>query len=181
MVRKSHQDGLGSASQAPRDRASRTNWTHWRTHWRTRGGAAWRNTGTRPGACDGLAWPVMAGGGVWVWSVTLTWFLLLREETQEPGLRLVTARRVMTWSGDSSVTALTWLHEWAGGVLLGNPLMPAGERGGGKWSRDAQLATLLFLRPKDWGNRSFIEVLGGGTKTKWNKSHHLLMSSLLHL
>ncbi len=30
------------------------------------------------------------------------------EETQEPGLRLVTARRVTTWSRDSSVTALTW-------------------------------------------------------------------------
>ncbi len=29
---------------------------------------------------------------------------LIPEEMQEPGLRLVTARRVMTWSGDSSVT-----------------------------------------------------------------------------
>ncbi len=56
---------------------------------------------------------------------------------------------------------------------LGHPLLPAGERGGGKRSRDAQLATLPFLGPRDRGNRSFSEVLGtagfranGGTKTK---------------
>ncbi len=115
-------------------------------HRRTRGGAAWWNTGTQPGACDGR-------GGVWVCSVTLTWFLLVWKETQEPGLRLVTARRVTTWSRDWSATALTWFHEWAGGVLLGNHLLP-GERGGGKRSRDAQLATLPLSGPRDWGNRS---------------------------
>ncbi len=82
-------------------------------HRRTRGGAAWWNTGTRPGACDGLACD--GRGGVWVCSVTLTWFLLVWKETQEPGLRLVTARRVTTWSGDWSATALTWFHEWAEG------------------------------------------------------------------
>ncbi len=71
-------------------------------HRRTRGGAAWWNTGTRPGACDGLACD--GRGGVWVCSVTLTWFLLVWKETQEPGLRLVTARRVTTWSGDWSAT-----------------------------------------------------------------------------
>ncbi len=116
----------------------------------------------------------------------------MREERQEPGLSLVTAPRVMTWSRDSSVT-LTWFHEWAGGVLLGNPLLPTGERRGGKRTRDAQLATLLLLRPRDWGNRSSIEVLVNKNKTKqkiihpallrgreWC-GHHLLMSSLLHL
>ncbi len=61
---------------------------------------------------------------------------------------------------NSRVTALTWFHEWARGVLLGNALRPAGERGGGKLSRDAQLVTLLLLRPRDYGNRSFIEDLG---------------------
>ncbi len=117
----------------------------------------------------------MAGGGVWVCSVTLTWFLLVWKETQEPGLRLVTARRVTTWSGDWSATTLTWFHEWAGGVLLGNHLLP-GERGRGKWTRDARFTTLLLLRPRDWGNCSFIDVLGtagcwasGGTETKRNK------------
>ncbi len=57
---------------------------------------------------------------------------------------------------------------------LGHPQLPAGERGGGKRSRDAQLATVPLLGPSDWGNSSFfIEVLGtagfranGGTKTK---------------
>ncbi len=99
----------------------------------------------------------MAGGGVWVCSVTLTWFLVW-VETQEPGLRLVTARRVTTWSGDLSATFLTRFHKWAGGVLLGNHPLP-GERGG-KWSCDARYTTLLLLRPKDWGNCSFIDVLG---------------------
>ncbi len=78
----------------------------------------------------------------------------------------MTAPRVTTWSRDSSVT-LTWFQEWAGGVLLGNPLLPTGERRGGKRTRDAQLATLLLLRPRDWGNRSSIEVLVN--KKKLNK------------
>ncbi len=116
-------------------------------------------------------------GGVWVCSVTLTWFLLVWGETQEPGLR------VTTWSRDLSATALTRFHKWAGGVLLGNPPLP-GERGGGKWSRDARYTTLLLLRPRDWGNFSFIEVLGtagcwvsGGTKTKRNKGFSTWPSS----
>ncbi len=32
---------------------------------------------------------------------------------------------------------------------LGHPLLPAGGRGGGKQSRDAQLATLPLLGPRD--------------------------------
>ncbi len=82
-----------------------------------------------------------------------------------------------------SATALTWFHEWAGGVLLGNHPLP-GERGGGKWSHDARFTTLLLLRPRDWGNHSFIDVLGtagcwasGGTKTKWNKRFYTRPSS----
>ncbi len=195
MVRRSHRDGPGSANQAPRDRASGTNGATDVPAEGQHGGAQ----GPAPGPVT--AWPVMAGGGVWVCSVTLTWFLLVWKETQEPGLRLVTARRVTTWSGDWSATTLTWFHEWAGGVLLGNHLLP-GERGRGKWTRDARFTTLLLLRPRDWGNCSFIDVLGtagcwasGGTETKRNKrfstrpslrgrewrSHHLPLSSLLHL
>ncbi len=163
MVRRSHRDGLGSASQAPRDRASGTNGA-------TDVPVVGQWCGTQgPGPGPVKAWPVMAWGGVWVCSVTLTWFLLVWEETQEPGLR------VTTCSGGLSATAFPRFHKWAGGVLLGNPPLP-GERGGRKWSRDARYTTLLLLRPRDWGNCSFIEVLGtagcwasGGTKTKWNK------------
>ncbi len=111
MVRRSHRDGPGSANQAPRDRDRGTNGA-------TDVPAVGQRGGTQgPGPGPVTAWPVMAGGGVWVCSVTLTWFLLVWKETQEPGLRLVTARRVTTWSGDWSATALTWFHEWAGGVF----------------------------------------------------------------
>ncbi len=67
---------------------------------------------------------------------------------------------------------------------LGQPPPLPGERGGGKWSRDARYTTLLLLRPRDWGNCSFIEVLGtagcwasGGTKTKRNKGFSTRPSS----
>ncbi len=84
MVRRSHRDGLGSASQAPRDRASSTNGV-------TDVPVVGQRCGTqRPGPGPVTAWPVMAGGGVWVCSVTLTWFLLVWGETQEPGLRVMT-------------------------------------------------------------------------------------------
>ncbi len=109
MVRRSHRDGLGSASQAPRDRASGTNGA-------TDVPVVGQRCGTQgPGPGPVKAWPVMVGGGVWVCSVTLTWFLLVWEETQEPGLR------VTTCSGGLSATAFTRFHRWAGGVLLGNP------------------------------------------------------------
>ncbi len=65
---------------------------------------------------------------------------------------------------------------------LGQPPL-SGERGGRKWSHDARYTTLL-LRPRDWGNCSFIEVLGtagcwasGGTKTKRNKGFSTRPSS----
>ncbi len=95
--------------------------------------------------------------------------------TQEPSLRLVTAWRVTTWSGGSSATALTWFREWAGGVLLGKPLLPAGERGGGKRSRDARFSTVLLLRPRDWRNQSFSDVLSttgcqASSRTKQNET-----------
>ncbi len=50
------------------------------------------------------------------------------------------------------------------------------KRGGGMQTCDAQLATLLLLRPRDLGNRAFIDILGtagfwasGRTKTERNK------------
>ncbi len=118
MVRRSHRDGLGSASQAPRGRASGTNGV-------TDVPVVGQRCGTQgPSPGPVTAWPVMAGGGVWVCSVTLTWFLLVWGETQEPGLR------VTTWSGGLSATALTRFHKWAGGVLLGTPHCLAREEEG---------------------------------------------------
>ncbi len=118
MVRRSHRDGLGSASQAPRDHASGTNGV-------TDVPVVGQWCGTQgPGPGPVMAWPVMAGGGVWVCSVTLTWFLLVWGETQEPGLR------VTTWSGGLSATALTRFHKWAGRVLLGTPHCLAREEEG---------------------------------------------------
>ncbi len=63
---------------------------------------------------------------------------------------------------------------------LGHPPLP-GKRGGGKWSRDARYTTLLLLRPRDWGNCSFIEVLGTAGCCPGGGSHHLPTSSSLHL
>ncbi len=45
-------------------------------------------------------------------------------------------------------------------VFLGNPLLTASENGGGKQSRDTRFTTVLLLRPRDRGNRSFTNVLG---------------------
>ncbi len=84
-----------------------------------------------------------------------------------------------TRSGDSSATALTWFHEWAVWVLLGNPLLPAGERGGGKWFR-----VVLLLRPRDWETAPFLmfwvslaaRPTAGGTKqNNNNKILHLAL------
>ncbi len=56
MVRRSHRDGLESASQAPRNRASGTDVP-----------AVGQRGGTQgPGLGPVIAWPVTAGGGVWV-------------------------------------------------------------------------------------------------------------------
>ncbi len=109
MVRRSHWDGLGSASQAPRDRASGTNGA-------TDVPVVGQRCGTQgPGPGPVKAWPVMAGGGVWVCSVTLTWFLLVWEETQEPGLR------VTTCSGGLSATALYPVPQMGRRGALGQP------------------------------------------------------------
>ncbi len=151
MVRRSHRDGPGSANQAPRDRASGTNGATDVPAEGQHGGAQ----GPAPGPVT--AWPVMAGGGVWVCSVTLTWFLLVWKETQEPGLRLVDSPAC-----DDLKRGLECYHPYLVPRMgrrgaLGQP--PAAcERGRGKWTRDARFTTLLLLRPRDWGNCSFIDV-----------------------
>ncbi len=126
MVRRSHRGGLGSASftrlqeTVPAGPTSRY----------TCGGAARWNTGTQPGACDGRGW------GLGVQHIT---FLYAHSCWRNRGTRLEAcdspACDDLKWG--LSATALTWFHEWAGGVLLGNLLLPAGERGGRKRSRDA--------------------------------------------
>ncbi len=123
MVRRSHRGGLGSTSQAPRDRASGTNGV---TDVPVVG---WRGGTQGPGPGLVMAWPVTADLGA---QHNTRQIPPRAGGTQESGMRLVTAWRVMTWIGDSSTTSVTWFHEWAGGVLLGNPLLPADKRGGGK-------------------------------------------------
>ncbi len=166
MVRRSHRDGPGSANQAPRPRASGTNGPQTYPRW----GSVVEHR-TRPGACDGLACD--GRGGVWVCSVTLTWFLLVWKETQEPGLRLVTARRVTTWSGDWSATALTWFHEWAGGCSWATTCCLAREEeGSDPVMHSSQLSPLGTQRLR---KPLLNEVLGtagfwanGGTKTRYS-------------
>ncbi len=120
MVRRSHRDGLGSTSQAPRDRASGTNGV-------TDIPVVGRRGGTqRPGLGIVTAWPVTAGLGA------------------QRNTRLIPPRAggIRHEACDSlacddlerglEYTSVTWFHEWPGGVLLGNPLLPAGKREGGK-------------------------------------------------
>ncbi len=195
MVRRSHRDGPGSANQAPRDRASGTNGATDVPAEGQHGGAQ----GPAPGPVT--AWPVMAGGGVWVCSVTLTWFLLVWKETQEPGLRLVTARRVTTWSGDWSATTPYLVPRMGRRGALGQP--PAAwrerKREVNSWCtvhhspplETQRLRKLLFY----WcfGYRWLLGQRRNRNKTKqkilhpallrgreW-RSHHLPLSSLLHL
>ncbi len=78
MVHRSHRGGLGSANQAQRDRASGNNGTTNVPVEGQRGGTQ----GPGPGLV--MAWPVTSRGEVWVCSVTLTWFLLVREEHRNP-------------------------------------------------------------------------------------------------
>ncbi len=127
MVHRSHRDRLGSASQAPRDRASGTNGATDVSAVGQRGGTGW-GLGVK---CNTHLIPPHAGGNA--------------------GTRLEACDSPASddMKRDLSVTALTWFQEWAGGVLLGNPLLPAGERGGGKRTSEAQLTTLLLLRPRD--------------------------------
>ncbi len=118
MVRRSHRDGLGSASQASRDHASGT-----------RGGAAWWNTGPWPGH--------------------MNWGL----EYYRPYLAPRMGRR---------------------GTL--------GQHTAACWWERRRLTTFLLLRPRDWGNCSFIEVrctagfwTSGRTKIKQNILHQALL------
>ncbi len=80
MVRRSYRGGLGSASFTRLRETMPAGPTGPPTYPR-RGSEVEYSDPTRG---LGMAWPVTAGGGVWVHSVTLTWFLPVREEHRNP-------------------------------------------------------------------------------------------------